>query len=179
MLSEAEAERRLVELQLRRAAIEREAADLARYLELGRRLAAEPNRPADAEPRHRAATAGAPDDRSDATAERHRTSAGPDDGTDPARLSERALARRRGRVLIGRVAEVLEQAGRPLHAGEILAVLSAEGFALPGRDPVAALNTRLWKRSGPGGAFERLGEATYALPGQAAPSAGARPEARG
>ncbi len=35
-------------------------------------------------------------------------------------------------------------------------------FELPGHDPVAALNTRLWKRSGPGGPLKRLGEAVYA-----------------
>jgi len=57
----------------------------------------------------------------------------------------------------------LAEAGRPLHAAEILEVLAGQGFTLPGRDPVAALNTRLWKRSGPDGPLRRVGEATYAL----------------
>ena len=56
----------------------------------------------------------------------------------------------------------LHEAGRPLHAGEILQGLTALGFDLPGHDPVAALNTRLWKRAVPGGPLKRLGEAVYA-----------------
>lgn len=78
-------------------------------------------------------------------------------------LSEGVLARRYGRALIEAALSALEEAGRPLHASEILAVLAARGFALSGRDPVAALNTRLWKRSGPDGPFRRLGDAVYAL----------------
>ncbi|WP_232628773.1 winged helix-turn-helix domain-containing protein [Methylobacterium sp. Leaf118] len=77
-------------------------------------------------------------------------------------LSETVLARRYGRALVEAALAVLEEAGRPLHASEIWGHLSARGFALPGQDPVAALNTRLWKRSGPGGPLRRLGEAVYA-----------------
>jgi HB1, ASXL, restriction endonuclease HTH domain len=74
-----------------------------------------------------------------------------------------AGARRYGRALVEAACTALARAGRPLHAAEILDILSAQGFTLPGRDPVAALNTRLWKRSGPGGPLRRVGEATYAL----------------
>lgn len=80
-----------------------------------------------------------------------------------AELSEGVVARRYGRALIAAALEALHAAGRPLHASEILAALSARGFALPGHDPVAALNTRLWKRSGAGGPLRRLGDAVYAL----------------
>ena len=71
-------------------------------------------------------------------------------------------ARRHGRALVAAAVNLLHEAGRPLHAGEILEGLTALGFAVPGHDPVAALNTRLWKRSGPGGPLKRLGEAVYA-----------------
>ncbi|GLS43833.1 hypothetical protein [Methylobacterium brachythecii] len=78
-------------------------------------------------------------------------------------LSEGVLARRYGRALIEAALDALQNAGRPLHASEILAVLTSQGFSLPGHDPVAALNTRLWKRSGSGGPLKRMGEAVYAL----------------
>ena len=84
-------------------------------------------------------------------------------GADAPGLSEGVLARRYGRALIEAAIAILEGAGRPLHASEIFSALSERGFALPGQDPVAALNTRLWKRSGPGGPLRRLGEAVYAL----------------
>jgi hypothetical protein len=74
-----------------------------------------------------------------------------------------AGARRYGRAVVEAACGALARAGRPLHAAEILDALSAQGFTLPGRDPVAALNTRLWKRSGPDGPLRRVGEATYAL----------------
>ncbi|MCJ2085111.1 winged helix-turn-helix domain-containing protein [Methylobacterium sp. E-005] len=74
-----------------------------------------------------------------------------------------AGARRYGRAVVEAACAALAQADRPLHAAEILDILSAQGFTLPGRDPVAALNTRLWKRSGPDGPLRRVGEATYAL----------------
>jgi hypothetical protein len=74
-----------------------------------------------------------------------------------------AGARRYGRALVGAACAALAEAGRPLHAAEILAVLAGRGFTVPGRDPVAALNTRLWKRAGPDGPLRRVGEATYAL----------------
>ena len=72
-------------------------------------------------------------------------------------------ARRYGRALVAAACAAIGAAGRPLHAGEILPHLTDLGFTLPGRDPVAALNTRLWKRAAPGGPLRRLGEATYAL----------------
>ena len=71
--------------------------------------------------------------------------------------------RRYGRAVVEAACAAIGRAGRPLHAAEILEVLVGQGFTLPGRDPVAALNTRLWKRSGPGGPLSRVGEATYAL----------------
>ena len=84
-------------------------------------------------------------------------------------VPEGALARRYGRALIQAAVAVLEEAGRPLHVSEIVAMLSARGFSVPGQqDPVAALNTRLWKRSGEGGPVRRLGDAVYALPDSSA-----------
>ena len=74
-----------------------------------------------------------------------------------------AGARRYGRALVEAARTAIAEAGRPLHAAEILAVLAGQGFTVPGRDPVAALNTRLWKRAGPDGPLRRVGEATYAL----------------
>ncbi|MGH1590031.1 hypothetical protein ACRBEV_18980 [Methylobacterium phyllosphaerae] len=73
-----------------------------------------------------------------------------------------AGARRYGRAVVEAAAAAIARAGRPLHASEILEDLVGQGFTLPGRDPVAALNTRLWKRAGPGGLLIRVGEATYA-----------------
>ena len=86
-----------------------------------------------------------------------------------------AGARRYGRALVEAACGAILAAGRPLHAGEILEILLARGFTLPGRDPVAALNTRLWKRSGPGGPLLRVAEATYALAGLEAGAGMARP----
>jgi HB1, ASXL, restriction endonuclease HTH domain len=81
-----------------------------------------------------------------------------------------AGARRYGRAVVQAACAAIAQAGRPLHAAEILEVLLRHGFTLPGRDPVAALNTRLWKRAGPDGPLRRVGEATYALaPGDPEP----------
>jgi hypothetical protein len=77
--------------------------------------------------------------------------------------SDAVGARRYGRAVVQAACRAIAQAGRPLHAAEILEVLLTQGFTLPGRDPVAALNTRLWKRTGPGGPLRRVGEATYAL----------------
>ncbi|WCS26821.1 winged helix-turn-helix domain-containing protein [Methylobacterium sp. NMS14P] len=74
-----------------------------------------------------------------------------------------AGARRYGRAVVQAACAAIARAGRPLHAAEILEVLAGQGFTLPGRDPVAALNTRLWKRSGPGGPLNRVAEATYGL----------------
>jgi hypothetical protein len=74
-----------------------------------------------------------------------------------------AGARRYGRALVAAACAALAEAGRPLHAAELLEILRDQGFTVPGRDPVAALNTRLWKRSGPNGPLRRVAEATYAL----------------
>ncbi len=60
----------------------------------------------------------------------------------------------------------LEEAKRPLHAREIAEILTARGIPIPGRDPVAALNTRLWKRAMRDGALRRLGDAVYAISNQ-------------
>lgn len=93
-----------------------------------------------------------------------RTRAG--EGTRPPAVAfaqDPTAARRYGRALIAAACAAIAQAGRPLHAGEILERLVARGFTVPGRDPVAALNTRLWKRATPGGPLRRLGEASYAL----------------
>lgn len=79
--------------------------------------------------------------------------------------SERTSARRRGRALLEAALALLEEAGRPMHAGDILNELTERGFAVPGRDPVAALNTRLWKRAVRGGRLRRLGDALYEVSG--------------
>lgn len=174
VLSEAEALARLEALRRQRDAIERQIADLLLYLDLGRRLGG-PVVPAspDAEGRAdapipepapqpaQAPPAAPPAPPSPAP---YRTPAPafavPVEGE--AGLSETVLARRYGRAVIEAVLAVLEEAGRPMHASEILARITEQGFSLPGQDPVAALNTRLWKRSGPGGPLKRLGEAVYA-----------------
>ena len=183
VLSEAEALARLEELRRQRDALERQIADLLLYLDLGRRLGG-PSVPApaaaDAAPQMDApapppapapvaapvaATVAAPPAQPPARPERPPAPAFPDPAEDPAEeagLSETVLARRYGRAVIEAALAVLEEAGRPLHAGEILARITEQGFSLPGQDPVAALNTRLWKRSGPGGPLKRLGEAVYA-----------------
>ncbi|MGX5774944.1 hypothetical protein [Methylorubrum zatmanii] len=175
VLSEAEALARLEELRRQRDAIERQIADLLLYLELGRRLggptgpsAPPPDRaepmpvpPASVPPRPGPvdATAAPPVP----AGERGRSAPSiVEPGEPEAGLSETVLARRYGRAVIEASLAVLEEAGRPLHASEILVRLVEQGFSLPGQDPVAALNTRLWKRSGPGGPLKRLGEAVYA-----------------
>ncbi|MCJ2125968.1 hypothetical protein [Methylobacterium sp. J-077] len=91
------------------------------------------------------------------------------DGIPPAIAftEDAAGARRYGRALMEAACGAILAAGRPLHAGEILEILLVRGFTLPGRDPVAALNTRLWKRAGPGGPLRRVAEATYTLAGEA------------
>lgn len=182
-LSEAQAEARLAELRRRRDAIEREIADLVLYLDLGRRLTGQgsaaafgeaadapaplhpaPPPPPAAEPARAPSPAASP-----AASPAPWAPAPPSPAASAARmepepggLSETVQARRYGRALIEAALATLEEAGRPLHASEIWARLSDQGFALPGADPVAALNTRLWKRSGPGGPLRRLGDAVYA-----------------
>ncbi|CAO4143960.1 winged helix-turn-helix domain-containing protein [Methylorubrum aminovorans] len=175
VLSEAEALARLEALRRQRDAIERQIADLLLYLELGHRLggpaAPAPDERVDApapssvpQPASQPVQAPASGPPVPPAAERAKPPApalvAPDKGE--AALSETVLARRYGRAVIEAALAVLEEAGRPLHASEILARITEQGFSLPGQDPVAALNTRLWKRSGPGGPLKRLGEAVYA-----------------
>ncbi len=191
VLSEAEALARLDELRRQRDAIERQIADLLLYLDLGRRLGgpADSGRPAPTDSPAVAAEArvdtavppiGHPgpggvgrrgpvaEARPDAVVPSRppRSPPGPAELPEPveggAGLSETVLARRYGRAVIEAALAVLEEAGRPLHASEIFTRIAEQGFALPGQDPVAALNTRLWKRSGPGGPLKRLGDAVYA-----------------
>ena len=176
VLSEAEALARLEALRRQRDAIERQIADLLLYLDLGRRLggpaaAAQPSPDARADapipvpeptPQPAQAPAAAPPAPPSAAPERPPAPAFAVPVEGEVGLSETVLARRYGRALIEAVLAVLEEAGRPMHASEILARISEQGFSLPGQDPVAALNTRLWKRSGPGGPLKRLGEAVYA-----------------
>jgi hypothetical protein len=152
-LSEAEAEAALRDLRRRRDELDRAIAEHQLYLELGRRLGApgrvaEPARPGPAAPDSGAGPGAV---------------SMPERAPDPGRAGEDLVAaRRHGRALVAAAVNLLHEAGRPLHAGEILEGLTALGFAVPGHDPVAALNTRLWKRSGPGGPLKRLGEAVYA-----------------
>lgn len=176
VLSEAEALARLEALRQQRDAIERQIADLLLYLDLGRRLGG-PAAPAQPSPDARAdapipvpeptpqparAPAAAPPAPPAAAPERPPVPAFAVPVEGEAGLSETVLARRYGRAVIEAVLAVLEEVGRPMHASEILARINEQGFSLPGQDPVAALNTRLWKRSGPGGPLKRLGEAVYA-----------------
>ena len=141
--NEAEVEAALAALRRQRDALDRQIADHALYLELGRRLGAGSLPPPAPLPA--------------AEPEAH-------PGGDI------AAARRQGRALVAAALEILHEAGRPLHASEILPGLTARGFDLPGHDPVAALNTRLWKRSGPGGPLRRLGDAVYVPSEEADPA---------
>ncbi len=169
-LSEQEAEARLAALRRQRETLDRAIADLVLYLELGRRLnAADPGAappapmPSAPEP--------APEPWPQAVAEAPAAAV-----LRPARPVRRAHApppvafaedptgaRQYGRALIEAACAILGEAGGPLHARDIHDALIARGFAIPGRDPVAALNTRLWKRSGEGGPLRRHGEAVYGL----------------
>ncbi|GJD48410.1 hypothetical protein OPKNFCMD_1128 [Methylobacterium crusticola] len=138
-LTEAEAEARLDELRRQRAALDRAIAEHEAYLDLGRRLA----RPAPAAP------------------------PGPAPRAEPAPLppdpEAGGTARQEGRRLMEAAVEILSAAGRPMHAAEIWERLAARGLTLPGHDPVAALNTRLWKRAQAGTVVRRLGDAVYGL----------------
>lgn len=217
--SERESDARLFALRRQRDAIEREIADLLRFLELGRRLARAGPAEEDglgqsgpvssswpmSDPQGPAMEAGgfaegfpsrpvpslSEDAPGNATGDAPVADRGRD-GPDPRIVqagseyslptSARAMprgrppavpavafeddpvaARRYGRAILDAALDGLREAGRPLHAGEILACVAARGFTVPGHDPVAALNTRLWKRSGPGGPLRRLGDAVYAL----------------
>ena len=141
-LNEAEAEAALAALRRQRDALDLQIADHALYLELGRRLGT-----------------GSPALATPATAETVRAPVEPHEARPGEDI---AAARRQGRALVAAALDILHEAGRPLHAGEILPGLTARGFDIPGHDPVAALNTRLWKRSSPGGPLRRLGDAVYA-----------------
>lgn len=151
----AQAERRLDDLRREREALDRAIADCLAFLDLGRRLGG----PSVEE-------AGSP---------RHPSKASFEPVTVPSEpagdvLPAGSAARRRGRAAIAACLAILRDAGRPLHVSEIRDRLLALGHDLPGADPIAALNTRLWKRSAPGGAFRRLGDAVYDLaegPGEA------------
>ena len=178
-LSEQEAEARLAALRRQRETLDRAIADLVLYLELGRRLnAADPEAapPASApapsapmpapEPWSAPRPAPWPETVAEAPAAAprparpvRRTHAPP-----PVAFAEDPTgARQYGRALIEAACAILGEAGGPLHARDIHDALIARGFAIPGRDPVAALNTRLWKRSGEGGPLRRHGEAVYGL----------------
>ena len=146
-LTQTEVEARLEDLRAQRDALDRAIADCLAFLELGRRL--QSHEPA-----------------SDLIA-----------ASDEDPDGHASAARQRGRAVIAACVAILRAADRPMHAGEILEQLRVSGFVLPGADPVASLNTRLWKRSGAGGPFRRLGDAIYDLARDGdAPSAG---EARG
>lgn len=143
-LSEAEAEARLEELRRQRAALDRAIAEHELYLDLGRRL-----RPA-------------------APAVPPAPAAAPPAASSPVSASlPEAAGRPDGRRVIETAFEVLAAAGRPMHAAEIWEALAARGLTLPGHDPVAALNTRLWKRAQGRTALRRLGDGVYALDGTA------------
>ncbi len=187
-LSDAEIAMRLEALRRQREALDREIADLILYRDLGRRLgagAATCDQAPESGAGHAGGPAPEPDVEPDAAPRPHpaaaplhappvaaRASGGESSGAAETRgaippavafTEDAAGARRYGRVLVQAACAAIARAGRPLHAAEILERLLGQGFTLPGRDPVAALNTRLWKRSGPGGPLCRVGEATYAL----------------
>ncbi|MCF4125117.1 winged helix-turn-helix domain-containing protein [Methylobacterium sp. SyP6R] len=162
-LSEAETEARLDDLRRQRAALDRAIAEHELYLDLGRRLArpgaaVEPARaapaPASAEPPAPRAAAEPP--RTESMVAPARPPA------DPPALAG-AAGRQEGRRLMEAAEGILAEAGRPMHAAEIWERLAARGLTLPGHDPVAALNTRLWKRAKAGTVFRRLGDAVYGL----------------
>ncbi|GJD95605.1 hypothetical protein OCOJLMKI_2818 [Methylobacterium iners] len=165
-LSEAEAEARLADLRNRRDALDRLIADHLLYLELGRRLPAAVG--TDLGDRTSV-------ERGPAVPSAIDEAPAPSPGPSPPREGELEPdgARQRGRALIAAVMAILTQAHQPLHARDILDRLTAQGFTLPGIDPVAALNTRLWKRSGPGGPLRRLGDAVYTVEAPGAQAIGA------
>ncbi|KMO21269.1 HTH domain-containing protein [Methylobacterium platani] len=155
-LSEAETEARLDDLRRRRAALDRAIAEHELYLDLGRRLA----RPDAAEP---ASATPAPAPAEPPRPDPARRPEPPRAAPAPEAEAAGAAARREGRRLIEAAEAILAEAGRPMHAAEIWERLAARGLTLPGHDPVAALNTRLWKRAQGGSVFRRLGDAVYGL----------------
>ena len=182
-LSEQEAEARLAALRRQRETLDRAIADLVLYLELGRRLnAADPEAAPPASAPAPAPAPSAPMPAPEPPPEPwsapwpETVAEAPAAAPRPARPVRRAHApppvafaedptgaRQYGRALIEAACAILGEAGGPLHARDIHDALIARGFAIPGRDPVAALNTRLWKRSGEGGPLRRHGEAVYGL----------------
>jgi hypothetical protein len=148
LLSESEAETRLEELRRQRAALDRAITEHELYLELGRRLRAAVPAPAPAP------TPPAPAPEQPAASPPPAPAARPEGRPESRRVIEAAF-------------EVLSRAGRPMHAAEIWEQVAARGLTLPGHDPVAALNTRLWKRAQGNTALRRLGDAVYALDGAA------------
>ncbi len=166
-LSEAEIEARLASLRRQRDALDREIADHVLYLELGRRLrgAEAPSEIARPEDPEDPAARPEPGRVPGTVALRTEPVAARSTPTERMPVSfevDPVGARRYGRALVEAACGILVRAGRPMHAGEILEALVAEGFTVPGQDPVAALNTRLWKRAGPHGPLRRLGDAVYA-----------------
>ncbi|MET7244618.1 HTH domain-containing protein [Methylobacterium sp. EM32] len=149
-LSEAETEARLDDLRRQRAALDRAIAEHELYLDLGRRLARPAAEPARAQPV------------SPPVAEPVPASTQPQTES-PTGATARQESRKEGRRLMEAAEEILAEAGRPMHAAEIWERLAARGLTLPGHDPVAALNTRLWKRAQAGTVFRRLGDAVYGL----------------
>ncbi|AWN54534.1 HTH domain-containing protein [Methylobacterium sp. 17Sr1-1] len=173
-LSEAETEARLDDLRRQRAALDRAIAEHELYLDLGRRLAGAAPAPT------RSAEPPRPDPAPRAAFEAPRAEPVPPPAVEPAparrqgdpsesptgataRQERRQESRQEGRRLMEAAEEILAEAGRPMHAAEIWEQLAARGLTLPGHDPVAALNTRLWKRAQAGTVFRRLGDAVYGL----------------
>ncbi|WP_018263730.1 HTH domain-containing protein [Methylobacterium sp. WSM2598] len=166
VLSEAEVRARLEALRQQRAALDRAIAEHELYLELGRRLAAAEPAPAQAPPAP-APTAQARAQASvqaSAQATLHPATPHPAAPASPRSAGPPAAGgRAEGRRVIEAAFAVLAAAGRPMHAAEIWEAIAARGHTLPGHDPVAALNTRLWKRAQGGTALRRLGDGVYAL----------------
>ena len=74
----------------------------------------------------------------------------------------RVAARAEGRRLFDAVLSILDEVGRPMHARDLVERLAARDFAPPGREPVAALNTQVWKRARTDSRLVRHGDAIYA-----------------
>ena len=160
--SEEEIEARLASLRRQREVLDREIADHVLYLELGRRLRGPAGEAAQAPAQALAQIPAAAPRPVPPAASPPEAPAVPPERVPVAFEVDPVGARRYGRALVEAALAILVRAGRPMHAGEILEALVAQGFAVPGQDPVAALNTRLWKRSGPDGPLRRLGDAVYA-----------------
>lgn len=173
-----------IEGELDRLRVERESLDAAiaerqLFVELGRRLAVQRRGLGIAPAPAPAATAERPAPAPRAVAERAvsavpdpwpaaepapAASAIPAPASGPAdqALTPRIVARARGRELVGEAVAILRAQGRPMHAAELVPLLADRGHTLPGHDPVAALNTRLWKRARTGRYVVRHGDAVYA-----------------